>query len=249
MSVISGIWGAESSEEAAETQADAARHATQIEERIYWQNRADMMPWRDAGVWALGRPRGIYGDGEYLAYDFEEVAKNKELREKIQAGEYENIEWDKKGYGLYGMIQQGPGKFEKSPGYEFRMQEGQKALERSAAARGRLDSGATMKAITKYGQDYASNEYDKFLARYYQSLTPYQSLAGLGMTSAGTMANLSSQTGENIANTTMAGGTARASGYINKANAISNMSQNTMTGLALANEMGWLGDLGKTYMI
>ena len=45
------------------------------------------------------------------------------------------------------------------PGFKFRLQEGQKALERSAAARGTLLTGGTAKAVQRYGQDYASNEY------------------------------------------------------------------------------------------
>jgi hypothetical protein len=47
------------------------------------------------------------------------------------------------------------------PGYAFRMSEGQKALEASAAARGGLFSGATGKALTDYSQNLASQEYDK----------------------------------------------------------------------------------------
>ena len=47
------------------------------------------------------------------------------------------------------------------PGYQFRFNEGMKALERSAAAHGNLQSGATLKALTRYSQDYASNEFGK----------------------------------------------------------------------------------------
>src|SRR5688572_14429051 len=52
-------------------------------------------------------------------------------------------------------------KFQKDPGYDFRMQEGMKALERGANARGGLMGGAAGKAMARYGQDYASNEWDK----------------------------------------------------------------------------------------
>lgn len=54
--------------------------------------------------------------------------------------------------------------YQKSPGYDFRMQQGQKALENSAAARGTLFSGATGKALTEYGQNFGSNEYQNYLA-------------------------------------------------------------------------------------
>lgn len=75
-----------------------------------------------------------------------------------------------------------PAKFDytKDPGYEFRMAEGTKAVERSAAARGNLFSGATGKALTQYGQDFASNEYDRAYARAADSKrTNYNVLAGV----------------------------------------------------------------------
>lgn len=48
---------------------------------------------------------------------------------------------------------------EMDPGYQFRQAEAQKAIERSAAARGIGQTGGTLKALTRYGQDMASQEY------------------------------------------------------------------------------------------
>lgn len=56
--------------------------------------------------------------------------------------------------------------FERDPGYEFRMAEGAKALERSAAARGGLRSGGTLKSLSRYNQDFASNEFEKGYNRF-----------------------------------------------------------------------------------
>lgn len=56
--------------------------------------------------------------------------------------------------------------FQADPGYQFRMNEGLKALQNSASARGGLGSGATMKALTNYGQDSASQEYQKAYDRF-----------------------------------------------------------------------------------
>ena len=47
------------------------------------------------------------------------------------------------------------------PGYQFRLQEGQRALENAASAGGMLRSGNTWKDLMKYGQEYATSEYDK----------------------------------------------------------------------------------------
>ena len=57
-------------------------------------------------------------------------------------------------YQKFGMEQ-----FQQDPGYAFRLAEGQKALERSAAARGGLMSGAALKAATRYGQEMGSQEF------------------------------------------------------------------------------------------
>lgn len=53
----------------------------------------------------------------------------------------------------------------KDPGYNFRLNESLKAIERRAAAGGYLQSGATMKALGRYAGDYASNEYANAYAR------------------------------------------------------------------------------------
>jgi len=115
--------------------------------------------------------------------------------------------------------------FQQDPGYAFRMSEGLKALDRQAAARGGLISGAALKATTRYGQDQASNEYTNAFNRYQTNranqLNPLQSLMGAGQTAANTVGtagqNYANQAGEAY----MGAGNARASGYIGGANALS----------------------------
>ncbi len=122
-------------------------------------------------------------------------------------------------YTPFGMSQ-----FQQDPGYTFRMSEGMKGLERSAAARGGLLSGATMKGIQRYGQDMASQEYQNAFNRYQAErqarLGPLQSLAGVGQTST----NVLGQAGQNYADrageSMMSGAVARASGYVGGANAL-----------------------------
>lgn len=132
--------------------------------------------------------------------------------------------WREKGEAalntLVDKVNAGPGDYTKSPGYDFRVSEGQKAIERSAAAKGGLLSGATGKALTRYGQDYATNDYQNFLANYYNSLTPYQSLAGVGQTTASQNAVQGNQTAQTIGQNTIAAGNANAAGQINQANSI-----------------------------
>lgn len=118
--------------------------------------------------------------------------------------------------------------WQQDPGYAFRLSEGQKALDRQAAARGGLISGGALKAAQRYGQEMGSQEYQNAFNRYYREreamLNPLQSMAGVGQTTAQSMAgsagqtganlsNLASATGASSANALMAAGNARASAY------------------------------------
>ena len=127
-------------------------------------------------------------------------------------------------YTPFGMAQ-----FQADPGYAFRLSEGQKALERSAAARGGLLSGATGKALSRFGQEAGSQEYMNAFNRYQAErqarLQPLQSLAGVGQTTAQQIGQAGQQFGANIGNIGMqqaetAGqaGLARASAYGNALN-------------------------------
>ena len=61
------------------------------------------------------------------------------------------------------------------PGYSARLREGQKAIERSAAAKGTLVTGGTLKDLSNYAQDYAANEYQNVYNRAFQDYsTNYQ---------------------------------------------------------------------------
>jgi hypothetical protein len=126
-------------------------------------------------------------------------------------------------YQKFGMDQ-----FQQDPGYAFRMSEGMKGLERSAAARGGLLSGATLKGIQRYGQDLGSQEYQNAFNRYQSErsaqLNPLQSLAGVGQTTANTLggygqsyANQANQLGmtnaANQGNLALGMGNIRASQY------------------------------------
>ena len=128
------------------------------------------------------------------------------------------------------------------PGYAFRLQEGLKALDRTASARGGLLSGGALKAAAQYGQEMGSQEYgnaysralDVYNANVAREAAGYNrlsSLAGVGQTSAGNLATQAGQfgqsagqayqdTGTAVANSLLAQGNARASQYGAIGNAI-----------------------------
>jgi hypothetical protein len=94
----------------------------------------------------------------------------------VEASRYKNFDVDQ---------------FKADPGYAFRLSEGQKALERSAAARGGLLSGGAGKNLLRFGQEMGSQEYTNAFNRYQTEraarLNPLQSLTGMGQTTANTL--------------------------------------------------------------
>lgn len=115
--------------------------------------------------------------------------------------------------------------FQQDPGYQFRLGEGTKAINHSAAAAGNLLSGATMKALAKYNQDFASNEYGNAYNRYNNDITNrfnrLSGIAGTGQQANNLVANAGQNMANNVGQNQIGAGNARASAYIGGANAIS----------------------------
>jgi hypothetical protein len=121
--------------------------------------------------------------------------------------------------------------YQADPGYAFRLSEGMKGLNATAAARGGLISGNALRAATQYGQEMGSQEYQNAYNRYQTNrsnqLNPLQSLMGASQTATNAMG----QAGQNYANQAseayMGAGNARASGYVGSANAWNQALGNT----------------------
>jgi len=101
--------------------------------------------------------------------------------------------------------------YSEDPGAAFRMAEGVKALDRSAAARGGLLSGATLKGVQRYGQDLGSQEYGNAFNRYVtrfnantgernQLYNRLAGVAGTGQTTAGQLASQGAVEAGNVGN-------------------------------------------------
>lgn len=121
-------------------------------------------------------------------------------------------------YTPFGMSQ-----FQQDPGYAFRLAEGQKALERNAAARGGLISGGALKAAQRYGQEMGTQEYTNAFNRYQTErqarLNPLQSLAGFGQTSVNQLGQAGQNYASNVGNLMTGGAAAQAAGQVGMANA------------------------------
>ena len=139
-------------------------------------------------------------------------------------------------YTPFGMDQ-----FNADPGYQFRLAEGTKALERSAAARGILQSGGTLKDITRFGQDQASNEYQNAFSRYLQEreqkLHPLEYQIGLGQAAATGQAAQIGNSANTISGLTQQMGDVRAQNAMTQGNIWNQTAGNignTLTGAANA---------------
>jgi hypothetical protein len=146
--------------------------------------------------------------------------------------------------------------FQQDPGYGFRLAEGQKALDRQAAARGGLISGGALKAAQRYGQEMGSQEYTNAFNRYQTErqarLNPLQSLAGMAQTSTSQLGQAGQAMATGVGEAGAQAAQARASGYMGGANALSQglgqyinygqgQDRNALLRQSLANRQGALG--------
>lgn len=206
--IIGGGVSILSGNKAAKAQTKAAETADATNRYIFDTTRADYEPWRRVGAASLGKLADMFGVGGSTGV----------------AGQFTGGEGSAPGERMPPSSVTAPGTpyyggFTESPGYRFRVDEAMKAIERSAAARGRLRSGATMDALQRRVQGEASSEYEKFTSRLMQ-------LAGLGENATAGTANAGANYAANSTATTMAAGNARASAYQNTGNAINQGIQN-----------------------
>ena len=99
-----------------------------------------------------------------------------------------------------------------TPGFQFRQSEGQRAVEASAAARGGLNSGSTLRALERYGQDYGTSEYNNYLNRL-------STLFGGAQQATANIGNAGQNYANSASQTAINGGNARAGMYQNQADA------------------------------
>ncbi len=163
-SVAAGALQSSSAKSAAQTQSTEADKALAFQEQQYADQKANQQPFLDAGKTALGQLSGLTAPGGLPAYG--------------------------KTYDPGTFKAPTGADFMNDPGYQFRLAEGQKALERSAAAKGTATGGAALKAASRYGQDYASNEYSNV---YNRALAGFQTNAQTGLNAFNTNYNVFAQ--------------------------------------------------------
>ncbi len=195
--VAVGVTGAalasKSARGAARKQSQSADKAADQQLDQFNQTREDFAPFRQAGVSALGRIMGL------LNLDIPEGFGG-EFSADVDAGR--------------GQGESPTDILRATPGYQFQLDEGIKAIDRSSAAQGA--GGAQIKALA----DYATGLADQSFGKYFNRL---QSLAGLGQTSTAQVGGLGAQAVSNAGQFGVLSGQAQAANQINQANIGTNL--------------------------
>lgn len=110
--------------------------------------------------------------------------------------------------------------FQTDPGYQFRLQQGENAIEHAASAAGGRHGGDTLKALAEYNQNFASNEFNNYAQRQMgmagsADQFDYNRQAGL--------AGLASGYGQNAANMYGQYGSGMMNSYTGEAGGLSNL--------------------------
>lgn len=163
MGMFSSLFGGGEAKRAAGVVAAGQKAAEDIVNKQYEATKATYQPYIDAGTGALSSYQGLAAGlpGQFnpiLGQMGTTVSSMQPIINKLTSTNLND--------------------YQTSPGYEFRMQQGQKALENAAAARGTLFSGATGKALQEYGQNFGSNEYQNYLANLQNQLTAVNAQLG-----------------------------------------------------------------------
>lgn len=261
------------SRKASKAQERSAQQATDAEREMFEQSRADMEPWRQAGMQSLNRlsflmglppvqvspgvapmqqnalggvggsaaqfvPGGIRGRTPDMGENAPDILQG---RQQMAGREQNNMlmsgQGGAQGTGPELMAPGGtPGEFgmltrtftganlQDDPGYQFRLKEGQAALDRSASARGGMFSGAQLKGLNRFGQEFASNEFtnafNRDLANRQSLFNMLSGVSGTGQVGAQQIGQQGMQLGQSIGSNLMGAGNARASGYLAQGNAM-----------------------------
>ena len=182
---------------AGDAQADAAEDAQRSTAAQAAQTRQDFAPWRGQGQVGLSSLADLMGQARptHLAED--------------------------KSLGALSGAEIPFASFEGSPGYQFRLDEGRKAIENSAAARGMLRSGGRLKAMERFAQGTAAPEYNNefnrraLMAGVGQTATAQDAGLQAGFTARGNQAGLDAAT-------------ARGSSFVGAANGVGNAFNNLL---------------------
>lgn len=248
--VVGGLIASSGSKSAANAQTQAAQQSAEMQRRNMLMQANIYEPQRNIGYQALNDLASLYGYSQpgYTDLDSLTGIVNGQGSAGMALG----------GSGVFGRLgdrirtgfQNGtvtpgpsagpsspgqPGNFNRfftSPDYQFRLNEGQRNVGNSFAARGGAASGNALRALTDFNQNMASAEYGNYFNRLAQ-------MAGMGQVANQSVGAAGTNYANNAGNAALAAGDARASGVINNTNALLGGLQGV--GTAIGNYFGGSG--------
>lgn len=223
LALLGGKAGANAAKDAANIQSSATDRAIAAQQasaqaaldenrRQYDTNRSDLAPYRDAGNSALARLKTLMGldpGGDTSTAALTRKFTTDDLNADVPY----------------------------NTGLQFGLDQGTGAINARAAQAGNYDSGATLKALTRYANDYgttkAADAYGRFTGEQNNTFNKLSGTANYGVNAVNTGVNAGTNMSNNIANTLTNSGTntanligqqgnAQAAGAVGAANAYTN---------------------------
>lgn len=191
--VIGGATSLIEGGKAAKAEKNSAAAQIAEQRREYDQNRDDLAVGREVGNGALGKLATLYG-----------VPTAGSATGAAASGVT--------GYN-------GDAGYSASPGFQFQLDQGIKAAQRTAAARGTFNSGGFTKAITRYATGAAASDFDNYTSRLAQ-------LAGVGQSATNATVQAGQNSTNQISQAQQNAGNAQASSYANTGSAINGTVNN-----------------------
>jgi len=242
VSAAAGLAGAaissSASKSAADTQAQAADNATALQQQEWQQAQTNFQPYLNLGIssinpWLSERGYNVTQNSDGT-YSFNGTNSSNPLQQTFS-------------YGAFTAPTQAQA--ESTPGYQFTLNQGLKAVQNSAAARGLGTSGAALKGASSYATGLADSTYNDVYNRALQTYnanyntaqgtfqTNYNSAANNvnrlssivsnGQNAAGNFASAGNQAASTIGNTETSAANAIASGTVGSANALTSALSST----------------------
>jgi hypothetical protein len=187
--IAGGVISSNASKSAASTAANAANAGTNAQLSMFNTTQADFAPQVQLGQGAANMLGGIYGIGGVTG----------------PAGSKTTTGSPNPNYSA----------FYNTPGYQFSLNQGEAAINKSAAASGGLYSSNTLGALGGYAAGAASTEFNSYI----NQLT---TMAGLGNAASSGVGSAATATGAGVANSLQNAGNAQMAGVLGSSNAFTN---------------------------
>lgn len=255
--VVGGAVSSYNANEAENAQHDAAANANSGINYQYKQTRADLGPWMSSGQGALKQIDYLTGN---LTLD--------DIKRQLAAeGHPNDASLDYDAQRRFAQIQGDPnfGKllkpfgtqdFQASPAYQFNLEQGQQAINKQAAARGKFYAPATLQDISKFSQGLASNEFQNAYQNYNTNMgniwNRLYSMSGSGQNAAASLGGFGTTVASQMGQNMIGAGDAAAAARVAQGNTVNNAIGTAYNGyltqqILASNQKGSAGGGGSTY--